>query len=486
VLEAAKVPGISVQAVEALGRLKVALAGFNENAHPWDVLAKVLLDRTRIAGEIARSDTVCNRTRGIAIWQLMNFLRVQPKAQGLPIMRTMDRVRRLLLLGDDRDLRQLPTSAQSIDAVRIMTIHGSKGLEFEVVHLPGFNQGTIPRSTQRSACPPPDGLVEGGTGRAVDLLKIGHEEEQECLFFVAMSRARDQLFLYAPTKKSNGTKWGLSSYFSRLSTAISQNLIAASGELPEAPEDAKINLVVEGGLSFKGDQMRLYGKCPRRFLYTHVLEIGGRRTSTAFMLLHEAVRSVYKAVVDGAASISDDEQLNERVDASFAEQGLADHGYAKEYRAFALPMLRFFLASRDGKTAEKPTALSLVFENERIVVMPDDVLVRTDGKRIFRRVRTGHHSASHAEDLDSAALVMAAQQAFPDATIELLHLADQKSEKIDMTRKKLGGHKEDIDSFLKGIRLGQFPAKPSSRTCPGCPAFFVCGPTPPGALQKKF
>jgi len=69
-----------------------------------------------------------DRMRGIAIWQLMNFLRSQPPAKGLPIMRTMDRVRRLLLLGDDRELRQLPAAAQSLDAVRLMTVHGSKGL----------------------------------------------------------------------------------------------------------------------------------------------------------------------------------------------------------------------------------------------------------------------------------------------------------------------------------------------------------------------
>jgi hypothetical protein len=40
--------------------------------------------------------------------------------------------------------------------------------------------------------------------------------------------------------------------------------------------------------------------------------------------------------------------------------------------------------------------------------------------------------------------------------------------------------------FLKNIRLGHFPTNPSTRTCPGCPAFFICGSTPMGALQKNF
>jgi superfamily I DNA/RNA helicase len=486
VKRAATVPELSAKAINSLQKFKVALAGFDESAQPWDVLSRVLLDRTRVAATIARSSTVKDRTRGIAIWQLMNFLRAQPPAQGLPIKRVMDRVRRLLLLGDDRELRQLPTAAQSLDAVRLMTIHGSKGLEFPVVHMPGFSQRTIPRTAQTPACPPPDGMVEGAEGPSVELLKIGHEEEQECLFYVAMSRARDRFFAYAPTKQSNGNKWGFSPYLTRLGTTIVQRPTTPSGPLPTAPEEASVNLIVDGGLHFHGEQMVLYEKCPRRFFYTHVLQIGGRRMSTPFMQMHEAVRKIYKDVIEGKTLIDDDNQINEQVDAEFLVHGLSDHGYVKEYRGFAIPMLRYFTATRKGRTTEKPTALSIFFGNERIIVLPDDVLLDASGKRTFRRVKTGHHSKSHAEDLDSAALLMAAQQAFPDATVELVYLSDQISEALSLTSRKLSNRKEILDAFLKSIRTGKFPAMPSSKTCPRCPAFFVCGATPQGVLQKNF
>ncbi|MDT8870740.1 3'-5' exonuclease [Komagataeibacter rhaeticus] len=35
-----------------------------------------------------------------------------------------------------------------------MTIHGSKGLEFPVVHLLGMNKGSLPRSVSLPACLP--------------------------------------------------------------------------------------------------------------------------------------------------------------------------------------------------------------------------------------------------------------------------------------------------------------------------------------------
>jgi len=85
---------------------------------------------------------------------------------------------------------------------------------------------------------------------------------------------------------------------------------------------------------------------------------------------------------------------------------------------------------------KSPPRLVLVFENERIIVMPDDVLVKSDGKRTFRRVKTGHHRDSHAEDLDSATLIMAAKEAFPDATVELVYLSDRRAETYQYDRAK--------------------------------------------------
>ena len=82
--------------------------------------------------------------------------------------------------------------------------------------------------------------------------------------------------------------------------------------------------------------------------------------------------------------------------------------------------------------------------------------------------------------------MLAARQAFPDAVVELVHLADQAVRPLTLSPKKLQTRRDKLAGFLEEIRLGRFPADPSPRTCPGCPAFFICGPTPPGALPKKF
>ena len=468
-----------------LDKLRGALAGFDQTASPWTVLATLLLDRTRVAARLGASADLADRTRGIAIWQFLNFLRIQPAGRGLPITRVLDRVRRLVRLGDDRDLRQLPASAQHLDAVRLMTIHGAKGLEFRGVHIPGLNSDTIPRTPPPPPCPAPDGMIAGAEGSALEAFRAGQAEEQECLFYVAQSRARDRLILYAPTEKSNGHNRPLSPFLDRLGATLTRGSVLPARPLPMAAEARIIELIVDGRLRFGASQIALYESCPRRFFYTHVLQVGGRRTATAFMHLHEAVRVVIDRVVSPGSSVSG-RDLEVHTDAALAGQGLADHGYRAEFRDLALTMLRFLLANRADGVAEAPVALSLNFGGEEIIVRPDEVLVRPDGVRAVRRIRTGHRRSAEAKDVGAAALVLAVQQAFPGAVAEFVHLSDGETHALALSDRELKGRKDKLAKFLGDIRVGRFPAEVSSRTCPNCPAFFICGQTPDGPLQKKF
>jgi len=66
------------------------------------------------------------------------------------------------------------------DYVVVSTIHSAKGLEWPVVHLPHLVDGAVPSDMALSS---PEGL-----------------EEERRLFYVAVTRARDELHLYAPLR----------------------------------------------------------------------------------------------------------------------------------------------------------------------------------------------------------------------------------------------------------------------------------------------
>jgi hypothetical protein len=475
--------GISDQARAALVALNAALRGFTETSSPWHVIATFLLDRSRMASRLATATGAAASTRAIAVWQLLNFLRAQPAGPGLPIVRLLERIRRLLRLSDERDLRQLPAAAQGIDAVRLMTIHGAKGLEFPVVHVTGMNKNTLPRSVGPIPCPPPEGMVEGGPGDPEALLKAAHAEEQECLFYVAMSRAENLLHFYAPTVNSAGSRRPLSPFIDRLGNTLSRTDVTPSVALPASPESQRIDIAFEGRPKFTNHQVRLYGACARRFFYTHILEVGGRRTITPFMRMHDVVRVVFQGLVAGAV-LTDDQAVRERVQQEMDDAGLSHEGYAEHYRDLALQLLRFFVASRDGQTPEAPSELTISFGPDVIVVRPDDVLVRADGRRTLRHVQTGHMRSDEGRDAGAAAFVLAAQRAFPEAHVEMVHLADQTVLPYDLSPKELSTRRQKIQGHLDGIRAGRFPTDPSSRRCPGCPALFICGAAPDGPLRK--
>lgn len=204
------------------------------------------------------------------------------------------------------------------------------------------------------------------------------------------------------------------------------------------------------------------------------------------MQMHEAVRMVARTVVADAGAISGEDDLERHLQEAFAFHGLADHGYVLEYKAYAISMIRYYLEAREGHTPEPLAVISVTIGQEEIIVHPDDVLVRPDGTRTVRWVRTGHFRSREVDDVGAAAFLLAVRQVFPDADVELVHLSDQSSRPLSLSADKLRTRRGKLSDFLQDIRAGRFPAKPSSRTCPGCPAFFICGPTPAGTLEKNF
>ena len=67
--------------------------------------------------------------------------------------------------------------------VQIMTMHGAKGLEFEVVFLPGLEEGILPFAGMDML------LGKPGDEGALDM------EEERRLFYVGLTRAKSMLFL---------------------------------------------------------------------------------------------------------------------------------------------------------------------------------------------------------------------------------------------------------------------------------------------------
>jgi superfamily I DNA/RNA helicase len=475
---------LSPSGARALAAIARALEGYDANSHPWEVLSIVLLDRTRIAARLGASESIPDRSAAMAVWQFMNFIRVQGAEDGARVPALLSRVRRLLRLADDRELRQLPAAAKGIDAVRLMTIHGAKGLEFGVVHLPGLNGGTMPKTLKPQKCPAPDGMIEGARGTAEEEHAAGHEEEQDCLLYVAASRAEDRLLMYACShQQGRNTVRPLSKFVERLGSGLVQRTETPSLVLPPAPDAVRVPISFEGPLRFSASRLDTYLGCARRFLYAHVLRTGGKRETTPYLQMHDAVRGLCERIV-ASGRTPDEAEIEPLAAEALEAEGLGESGYYGEFKGFATAMVRYFALIRRDMVSEERTALLLTVGEDQLQVTPEDVLSGPGG-RVIRRIRTGQYRKKEEDNLAATALLMTAERTFPGARVELVHLSSGLITPLALKKGKAEKTNEKVAEQMALIRSGAYPTKRSSFTCPNCPALFICDALPLGALTKR-
>ena len=103
------------------------------------------------------------------------------------------------------------------DYLVISTIHSAKGLEWSHVHVPHVVDGAIPIDMALST---PEGL-----------------EEERRLFYVAVTRARDELHLYAPIRMPHHRFAGNDRHsFAPLSRFITDDVRASLEVIEEKPQ----------------------------------------------------------------------------------------------------------------------------------------------------------------------------------------------------------------------------------------------------------
>jgi superfamily I DNA/RNA helicase len=77
---------------------------------------------------------------------------------------------------------KLATSGKR-DAIRVGTMHGMKGLEFQAVAVIGVSEGAVPAPSAVTSA------SEDPLAHALDL------QRERCVLFVACTRARDHLYV---------------------------------------------------------------------------------------------------------------------------------------------------------------------------------------------------------------------------------------------------------------------------------------------------
>lgn len=485
---ASDAPGLSSQGSQSLAILARDFEGIPANSSAWDLLSTYLLDRTDLVRSMSLRESITERMRAVAVWQFLNFVRDQSRVGwGLPIQRTLDRVRQLVLLAEERDLRQVPAAALHLNAVRLMTVHGSKGLEFEAVHVPGLTVASFPSSNRGQRCPPPEGLIaSAGALSVADEGRQSHNHEEDCLFFVALSRAQTHLRLYLARRQPNGKNRSASPFLDWLPSFLVREVDRPS--LMPLPADAArlFPIVVHRGPDghVTDSHLGLYEKCPRRYFYTHVLGLGGKKKSTAFSQTHDCIYDLIRWLSDarrgGEPSLAEAEGAFDEI---WKIRGPVGHGFAEDYRRLASRLVAALIRAGAGRRFRDSESIAIDLPGGRVVVAPNELAELPNGTVLLRRIHTGYKRSDEDGRLEYTLYHLAGQERFgSNYSVEAVHLTDEVIELVTISSTMMSKRRVKSNQMLVDIDCGHFPANIDAVTCPRCPHFFICAATPHGPL----
>ncbi len=254
------------------------------------------------------------------------------------------------------------------NAVNILTIHSSKGLEFPVVFLVNLVAQRFPTRERHEKIPIPQKLIK-------EILPSGdfHLQEERRLFYVGLTRARDLLFLTAANFYGEGKRERKLSPFVYETLPEKELENALTGEKTESiqlsllewankkivnEKDIPVSNLKINYLSYS--QLQTFEMCPLHYKLKYILKIPTPQTSAQSFgtSIHAALRTFYQNWQTG--NKIDVKQIGKIVDEVWINEGYSSKTHEKK----ALEKAKQIIADYLNKNFDKsnlPIALEYPF-----------------------------------------------------------------------------------------------------------------------------
>ncbi|WP_210558333.1 MULTISPECIES: UvrD-helicase domain-containing protein [unclassified Pseudomonas] len=282
--------GLSSGGQQAKANLAMLLSGFTRNTKPWNFVSTVLLDR-RYGFPNPADLSIQAHTARLALWLFVYAVRNgdgDASQSRLSQFLLREELRRRI----DEKLadRGLPPEARALDAVNVMTVHSSKGLEYQAVHLTNVDDTAYgpnrPYYYDYRALEllPPEVLNSSG-----DEFEREEKVERNNLLYVALSRARDYLNLYQLEDSRRPQP---------LNVAGAGCLLVRNGihESPPVRRPLPVsNSTAMPTVSYEA--MQTYFSCPLQFHYRHELSLTAEQEIDVSIRARWVVMDMLLAVV---------------------------------------------------------------------------------------------------------------------------------------------------------------------------------------------
>lgn len=470
-----EVEGLTTGGRAEAERIKALAGALRHAPTPWLVLASYLFEHAAWPRGLLADSTPAAQRRLGTLGQLANLAR--EFAERANLAGGGDTSAFLDFLRSSLEAGELAVSDEALvtsDAVHILTVHRSKGLEWPVVFVPNLVEGRFPLKDDHAPLPLPPGLIRGADPQDGAI-------EEACLFYVAATRARDRLILSRADKYGRGQAT-VAPFIEGVREAL-----AAAGHLqitlaPPLPPAIPVARTPDGETWIFTDNipfraLETYEECGQRFKYEYVYGLRGEERG--YVAFHTAVYDVMSWAADQAANGTppEPEVIVAELARRWAAFGPAGHWFEKGYRRRAERVVRAFGARlRPGIRVMLRTPIPLQIGGRTLRIIVDEV--EEDGAtHIYRRYHFGRPAKSHRDDDHRPALITAAHHqnyASLPHEVRLHYPLERRDEQVSPTPRVVSNRAIKMAKLVSEIEAGQFAPKPSPSHCPTCPFVFIC------------
>jgi DNA helicase-2/ATP-dependent DNA helicase PcrA len=429
---------------------------------------------------------------------------IQEQARGF-----LDYLNVMLTLGQDgggeRQQSVGGSGEERPDVIRVMTVHASKGLEFPVVYLPGLIQRNFPLQARSNPVPAPAGMLPvESEGSAA------HETGEACLFYVGVTRARDQLVL-SYSERNGKQKAKPSVYLDALVAGLPDERVTrlrwqGGAEISTgAAEDTEVVASSQPSSSFidamkpttlKVSDIETYQKCPRKYMYGSIY--GFRSEEGSYQLFWQAAQKTLETLQkklaeadgpDGPDGQGGQERLTQEVARDFYTQHWQELGgqalpfaaiYEQHGHEVTELMRRKLLESGDINWELRPS-FTVEVAGKTIHITVDRVERSPQGEKPVRFVRARFGKRKEKPAVGTRELLYARayreyQQHQQGQSVELYfhNLSTGETFPITLTTKKEQSLIDELEQSILALERNEYPAMPDAFLCPSCPFFLIC------------
>ena len=488
---------LSAEGAEAIARLVKELErylGLTAELGTGELLYQFLGD-TGWLGRMTRASSVRDEAEVQNVARF--FRRIQDATRVLPrdhVREFVDHLDALIDAGEDPAVAEADIDAP---AVRLMTVHKAKGLEFPVVFVVGLAQGRFPTPSRSHALDLPDALL-----RHQSSPDDVHLQEERRLFYVALTRAREELHLTS-ARDYGGRSTRKVSQFVLEALDLSREAVqstkrAAMEDLrtfaPPAEGEAGAEPPVDRDvvLELSHRQVDDYETCPLKYRYIHVLRVPIRRHHAVVYgeTLHRVVEHYLRRRAAGLYTPLDD--LLRTYDQEWRNEGFLTLAHEAARRDAGREAIRRFWHEEEA-SGSRPTSV----EREFSVNLSDpsgpirirgrwDRVDQSDQESVIvdyksSDVRDVERADERAEDSLQLQIYALAwremHQGRLPTRVELRFLESGVVGRHTPTDEDAETARAAVRAAAEGIRARRFTATPSYQVCRYCAYSQICPDT---------